>query len=63
MKEFWKALVFILTGIIAGIIAADKLSLGVETVFKGVVSIKQKGKGNVLDTNSGPSSASCRLVW
>lgn len=50
MKEIWKIVALILTGIIAGIIAADKLSLGVETIFKGTVRIKQRGSGNIQDT-------------
>ena len=48
MKGFWKFASFILTGCIAGIILANKLSLGVDTVFKGTVKVKQKGKGNEL---------------
>jgi len=51
MKGFWRAVAFILAGVIAGIIAADKLQMGVDTVFKGAVRIKQKRKGNVLDTD------------
>ena len=54
MKGVWKAVALILAGVIAGIIAADKLSLGVETVFKGKVTIKQKGRGNVLDADIKP---------
>lgn len=48
MKSFWKAVAFILTGCIGGIILANKLSLGVDTVFRGSVKVKQKGKGNEL---------------
>ncbi len=48
MKSFWKFATFILTGCIAGIILANKLNLGVDTVFKGTVKVKQKGKGNEL---------------
>ena len=54
MKAFWKAVAFILTGVIIGIIASDKLALGVETVFKGQIRIKQKGRGNVLDADIKP---------
>ncbi len=57
MKGVWKAIALILSGVIAGIIAADKLSLGVETVFKGKVSIKQRGRGNALDTYIKPEIA------
>jgi len=51
MKGFWKAVAFVLAGAIAGIIAADKLQMGVDTVFRGSVKIRQKGRGNVLDTD------------
>lgn len=57
MKGFWKIFSLILSGIIIGIIASDKLALGVENVFKGSVKIKQKGKGNVLDADIKPEIA------
>ena len=49
MKSLWKFAAFILTGLIGGIILANKLSLGVDTVFKGSVKIKQKGRHNIQD--------------
>ena len=57
MKSFWKFTVFILTGVIGGIILANKLSLGVDTVFKGTVKIKQKGRGNIQDNVIKPEIA------
>ncbi len=48
MKSFWKFAAFVLSGIIGGIILANKLSLGVDTVFKGSVKVKQRGRGNEL---------------
>ena len=57
MKGIWKIIALVLAGAIAGIIAADKLQLGVKTVFKGTVRIKQKGRGNVQDTDIRPEIA------
>jgi hypothetical protein len=57
MKSIWKFVAFILGGIIIGIVGADKLQLGVKTVFKGKVNIKQKGRGNVQDTDIKPEIA------
>jgi len=54
MKEFWKALAFVLGGVIIGLIAADKFGMGVKTVFKGAVRIRQRGRGNVLDADIKP---------
>lgn len=57
MKSFWKFAAFILSGVIGGIILANKLSLGVDTVFKGTVKIKQKGRGNIQDNVIKPEIA------
>lgn len=54
MKAFWKFTTFLLTGLILGLILSDKLAMGVNTIFKGAVRIKQKGGGNVLDVDIKP---------
>ncbi len=56
-KGFWKAIVFVLTGVIIGLVGADKLGMGIKTAFKGSVTIKQKGRGNVLDAEVKPEIA------
>lgn len=53
-NSFWKAVSFILAGIIIGLIGADKLSMGVETIFKGTVKFRQKGRGNIQDVTIKP---------
>ena len=50
-KEFWKSIVFLLTGLIAGVILADKIGLGVEAIYKGKFRIKQSGRGNTLNSD------------
>ena len=54
MKKFWSFVSMVLGGIIIGLIAADKLSMGAESVFKGNFRFKQKGKGNVQDATVKP---------
>ena len=53
-NSFWKAFSFILDCIIIGLIGADKLGMGVETIFKGKTTIKQKGRGNIQDATVKP---------
>ncbi len=53
-NSFWKVVAFILTGVILGLIGADKLSMGVKTLFKGSVRIKQKGRSNIQDNEIKP---------
>lgn len=52
MKAFWKLTTVFLAGVIAGVVLWEKI--GANTVFKGAVRIKQKGKGNVLDADIKP---------
>ena len=57
MKSFWKVATFILTGLIAGIILTNKLSLGVDTLYKGSFRFKQKGRHNTQDNKVKPEIA------
>ena len=52
--KFWKFISMLLGGVIVGLIAADKLSMGVETVFKGSFRFKQKGQGNTQTADITP---------
>ena len=52
--KFWAFIAMFLGGIIAGLIAADKLSMGVETIYKGNFRFKLKGKGNTQTTEIKP---------
>jgi len=50
MEKFWMYFGLMMAGVVIGMIIEERIGLA-RNVFKGRVKIKQRGRGNVLDSD------------